>query len=151
MSSLQHLLSALSRPLINDCRSNTSTDAKMNDGSLHECGPARRNQFLAFYTNSPVSTKHSFAELMSQPFVIKSVGLGLGPLLALTGVATNFIIFVEEFITRVLLKLEIEEASYEQFEDPQVKRSVKRKENSSKVTFAAFYQRLSGRRRCRFP
>jgi len=47
------------------------------------------------------------AELMSRPLVVKTIGLGLGPILTLTGTSLGFVKFFEEFIERCMFKWEI--------------------------------------------
>ena len=44
---------------------------------------------------------------MSQPLVVKSIGIGIGPLLSLTGTLGSFLLFFEEFITKSLFKWQL--------------------------------------------
>ena len=45
---------------------------------------------------------------MSQPLVMKSFGIGIGPLLSVTGTFGSFLMFFEEFITKCLFKWQLE-------------------------------------------
>lgn len=47
------------------------------------------------------------AELMSRPLVVKTIGIGLGPILTLTGTALGFVTFFQEFIARCMFKWEL--------------------------------------------
>jgi hypothetical protein len=51
------------------------------------------------------------SELMSSPLVVKSIGIGLGPLMTLNGTAVGFVMFFEEFIARCILQWELTIAS----------------------------------------